>query len=283
MTSHNHNLGKTSFRDGNIPLYFQLFLKLKNDIILGEIEAGSRVPTIDELTRHYSVSHATLRRALSLLESEGLIIKKRGVGIVVRDRVDLPIWNPSSLMELKQRAQMDLIPALLSHGWIEPPKRIRACFAGRPGTLRDDRIFWARRLWVSARDARRKRVADAFYPADFVLQVGEDALVQTTFIEHAARHLPFTHLKIHQTLRPWICDPDTADLLGVPDGTPVFHRTWVFLDPQDCPLSVTETVTTANSLVREIVTELPARESAAAESSELPDKGEEDGVHPSAR
>ncbi len=280
MTSYNHKSSSKGFRDGNIPLYFQFFLRMKNDILLGEIEAGSRVPTIEDLHLQYGVSQATLRRALSLLEKEGLILKKRGVGIIVREQVDLPIWSPSSLTDLKQRALTDLRPTVLDQGWITPPRRIRASLGDHPDTYRDGLLFWVRRLWISDQDSRRKRVADAFYPADFVARVGEASLVHSTFIEQAAKHLPHDHIRIHQTLRPWICDPATADILAIPDGTPVFHRTWIFFDPQGRPLSVSETVTTANSLVREFVTELSTHEEPRGPAAPS-DKGDVDDVHPS--
>ena len=96
------------FKEGNIPLYFQFYLKIKNDILLGEIEPGSRMPNIEGLHDQYGVSHATVRRALALLEKEGLIIKKRGLGIIVRDQVDLPIWNPNSLHDITDTALKDL-------------------------------------------------------------------------------------------------------------------------------------------------------------------------------
>ncbi len=80
---------KETFREGNIPLYFQFYLMIRNNILLGEIEPGTRIPTIDELNRIFQVSHATIRKALALLEKNRLIIKKRGTGIMVRENVDL--------------------------------------------------------------------------------------------------------------------------------------------------------------------------------------------------
>ena len=51
----------------------------------------------------------------------------------------------------------------------------------------------------------------------------------------------------------------TAELLGIPDGTPASHRTWVILNPNDEALVVSEVITTANSLVRVMETEVPVK------------------------
>jgi len=75
---------------GHIPLYFQFYLKIKNDIVLREIPAGSRIETIEELHTRYGVSHSTVRKAMELLEREGLIVRKRALGTFVRKDVDLP-------------------------------------------------------------------------------------------------------------------------------------------------------------------------------------------------
>jgi GntR family transcriptional regulator len=245
------------FREGNIPLYFQFYLKVKNDILLGEIEPGSRMPNIEELHEKCGVSHATVRRALALLEKEGLIKKRRGLGIIVRDHVDLPIWNPTSFLDLTQVAMEDQQPQTLFCGWVSPPRRIEKYFGDQPGVFRHDKIFKARRLWASESDPRRKRITDAYFAAFIVSQIGEEKLEMSHFQQSITEHPLYRSLRIRQTLRPWICDMETAVLLGIPDGTPVFHRTWIRLNPNDEVLVVSETITTANSLVRVIDMEIP--------------------------
>ena len=247
------------FKEGNIPLYFQFYLKIKNDILLGEIEPGTRMPNIEGLHEQYGVSHATVRRALALLEKEGLIIKKRGLGIIVRDQVDLPIWNPTSFLDLTKVAMQDQLPKTLFAGWVPPPRRIEKYFGDQPGVYRHDKIYKTRRLWVTESDSRRKRITDAYYAAFIVSQIGEENLELSHFLQSIADDPLYRALRIHQTLRPWICDMETAELLGIPDGTPVFHRTWVRLNPNDEVLVVSETIATANSLVRVIEAEEPAK------------------------
>jgi GntR family transcriptional regulator len=264
VTSNNHKCpGKgwlMLFREGNIPLYFQFYLKIRNDILLGEIEPGSRLPNIDDLHALYAVSHATVRRALALLEKEGLIIKRRGLGTMVRDQVDLPIWNPSSLHEFTDSAIKLPQMQTLFFDWVAAPRRIRKYFGDQPGVYREGLILRSRRLWVSQNDARQKRCAEVYFSTAVVARIGEEKLKTSSMLQvEAESPTTYRSIKINQTLRPWICDSETAEILGIPDGTPVFHRTWIFLNPSDEVLLVSESVTTANSLVRVMETEVPAQ------------------------
>jgi len=64
--------------------YHTLMEHLKDDIVTGRYPAGTRIPSENELTALFGVSRQTVRQALSMLENEGYIEKKRGSGSVVR-------------------------------------------------------------------------------------------------------------------------------------------------------------------------------------------------------
>lgn len=57
---------------------------LRNQITTGRIKAGERLPSETRLATHYTVSTATLRSALAVLQSEGLVEKIHGKGNFVR-------------------------------------------------------------------------------------------------------------------------------------------------------------------------------------------------------
>lgn len=59
-------------------------------LIAEELEAGARLPAEKELAERLQVSRNTLREALWLLWSEGLLVRRWGVGTFVRD-VDEPV------------------------------------------------------------------------------------------------------------------------------------------------------------------------------------------------
>ena len=57
---------------------------IKNDIENGVYKEGQPIPTEELLTAQYDVSRQTIRKALSLLVEDNLIIKRQGSGSVVR-------------------------------------------------------------------------------------------------------------------------------------------------------------------------------------------------------
>lgn len=69
---------------GRTQLYYQLFDILSQQIKKGEYRPGDMLPTENELVNQYKVSRITVRRAMDLLDSEGLITRKRGYGTIVK-------------------------------------------------------------------------------------------------------------------------------------------------------------------------------------------------------
>ena len=66
--------------NGSEPLYKQLASHLREKIIRGEILPGEKLPSESEMLSFYNVGRLTIRNALSLLVSEGLLSKAQGRG-----------------------------------------------------------------------------------------------------------------------------------------------------------------------------------------------------------
>lgn len=60
--------------------YYLLMESLKESMMSGEIKPGEKLPSENQLTKLYSVSRHTVRKALSLLCEEGYISVEHGVG-----------------------------------------------------------------------------------------------------------------------------------------------------------------------------------------------------------
>lgn len=67
-------------RKDAVPLYHQIFLALRDEIIRGERPFGTPVPTEHELGARFSVSRITARRALDELASNGYVERRRRTG-----------------------------------------------------------------------------------------------------------------------------------------------------------------------------------------------------------
>ena len=68
----------------NIPLVEQVILELLSDIDRGEyVRSNGMLPSEADLALHFSVSRATVRDALSRLETTGVVIRRQGIGTFV--------------------------------------------------------------------------------------------------------------------------------------------------------------------------------------------------------
>jgi DNA-binding transcriptional regulator YhcF (GntR family) len=73
------------------PIFAQIAAELANQIAEGAVGEGERVASSNELAAFYRVNPATAARSLTVLSDEGLLEKRRGVGMFVakgaRDRL----------------------------------------------------------------------------------------------------------------------------------------------------------------------------------------------------
>ena len=60
--------------------YSKLMEDLKKKILEGQIKAGDKLPSENELSVSYQISRQTVRKALSLLQNEGYVFAEHGRG-----------------------------------------------------------------------------------------------------------------------------------------------------------------------------------------------------------
>lgn len=78
----------------SVPLYTQLAGALRADMEAGRWPVGSRLPAIEDLAGRFGVALQTMRQALSVLEDEGLILRRRGLGTFVQKDPRELRWLP---------------------------------------------------------------------------------------------------------------------------------------------------------------------------------------------
>ncbi|MBO8127550.1 MAG: GntR family transcriptional regulator [Firmicutes bacterium] len=67
-----------------VPLYYQLYQRLRNSILNGDFSEGEYIPSESELSELYGVSRTTVRQAVLELVREGLLERRRGKGTIVK-------------------------------------------------------------------------------------------------------------------------------------------------------------------------------------------------------
>ncbi len=73
-------------KDIPLALYFQLKEKIKENILSGKWQEGSRIPSEQEICGIYGVSRITVRKAIEELQNEKYLIKKQGRGTFVQKK-----------------------------------------------------------------------------------------------------------------------------------------------------------------------------------------------------
>ena len=74
------------FSDQNQPLHLSISEKLREWIVSGQYSPGEQLPSEHQLIEKFGVSRITVRRALSNLAHQGLVVSRRGKGVFVKEQ-----------------------------------------------------------------------------------------------------------------------------------------------------------------------------------------------------
>jgi DNA-binding transcriptional regulator YhcF (GntR family) len=69
--------------DEDTPLFAQVARRLAEEIAAGGLAEGERVPSSNEMATYYRINPATAAKGISMLADEGLLEKRRGIGMFV--------------------------------------------------------------------------------------------------------------------------------------------------------------------------------------------------------
>ena len=64
-------------------IYLQISQMIETDILRGILLEEERVPSTNELAKLYTINPATAAKGINLLVDEGILYKKRGIGMFV--------------------------------------------------------------------------------------------------------------------------------------------------------------------------------------------------------
>lgn len=118
------------------PLYHQIYVLLRDQILSGAFAEQARIPGEHELVARYGVSRITARRALDELAADGLVVRRRGRGTSLAAPVQSPPFdaNISGLLENLLMMGLKTKVRILEFGYVEPSESIRQALQLEPGT-----------------------------------------------------------------------------------------------------------------------------------------------------
>ena len=68
----------------SLPIYVRIVQGIKDAILNEQIKEESQIASTTYLSKQYKINIATVNKALNILVDEGLVYKKRGIGMFVK-------------------------------------------------------------------------------------------------------------------------------------------------------------------------------------------------------
>ncbi|RST77117.1 GntR family transcriptional regulator [Siminovitchia acidinfaciens] len=74
-----------SLIDDGRPIFIQIAERIEDDILSGGLAEEAQVPSTNQFAAFYKINPATAAKGVNLLVDEGILYKKRGIGMFVAE------------------------------------------------------------------------------------------------------------------------------------------------------------------------------------------------------
>jgi GntR family transcriptional regulator len=100
------------------PIYRQVVEQVQRLVAGGQLAPGAELPSVRAVAERHAINPMTVSKAYSLLEAEGLLERRRGVGMVVaadvraarKERDRLALLEPALQALARQARQLGIAP-----------------------------------------------------------------------------------------------------------------------------------------------------------------------------
>jgi len=96
--------------DSGVPIYLQISRNVKRSIALSSLRGGEQVPSVREVAEMLTVNPNTVAKAYQLLEREGIVATRKGVGTFVTDS-DISITEQERRDVVSDKLDLALVEA----------------------------------------------------------------------------------------------------------------------------------------------------------------------------
>jgi GntR family transcriptional regulator len=203
-------------RNSSTPLHVQLAERLRQLIITGEYQPGDRLSPEKELVDRFGLSRVTVRHGLALLEREGWILKRQGLGTFVCNSIEQDLTSVQTVSEVARANGIITDTRLLSFGPVIPPKPIAKAL-GRPANEKLLRIEKLHADDVSPIALTQSFVPLAVQPEAEIMR-SQPSVAMIAIWEHSFG-VRIRGAQHHFRAEP--ADADTASALALDVGAPV--------------------------------------------------------------
>jgi GntR family transcriptional regulator len=193
---------------------------LRERILAGVWQPGARLAPERDLCQKLGLSRITIRRALHILEEEGLIIRQQGRGTFVnpQPRRRIPIVNGDFSASVKRHAPE--LRRVVQKRQMQPAGADHAALLGVPP---GDRVLYAQRVDFLNRTATA--TDEVVMPAVFADAIDADDLARIDFLEqlYVTHRLPLDYES--QVVECLPAPALQAGILRVKKGVPLLKET----------------------------------------------------------
>lgn len=220
-------------RRSGIALWRQIAQHLRNDIEGGTLTSGTKLPTEPELAKRFGVNRHTVRRAVGVLQDDGLVSVEQGRGTFVREWANNhSLSNRSKLARAPEQDAADRGETLrLTH--VAADTHVASALRLRPG----DKVIQLD--LVSVIDGKPISLSSHFIPAKR-FKGFEKAFRQTHSVEDALKKCGVKGLS-HGRTKVSASLPSAAEakVLRLPKGQPLVVAENVIVDLKGHPVDFT--------------------------------------------
>jgi GntR family transcriptional regulator len=96
--------------DSGVPVYLQIAHAIRRSIAMGSLREGEQVPSVREVAEVLTVNPNTVAKAYQLLERDGIVVSRKGVGTFVTNS-DLSISERERLGVVAEKIDRALVEA----------------------------------------------------------------------------------------------------------------------------------------------------------------------------
>lgn len=224
----------TVSRKGGVPLYQQIAKDMATQIAEGAIDHGQQLPTELQLITQYQVSRLTVRKALEVLESQGLIARYRGKGTFVTSaKVTMELSPQEGFYASLMKTGLNPATKLLDLTMVKCSPEILADL----GNLSPQRAQRLQRLYLIDRGTTPIALAESYFrPPLHYSHAQAQRMVVYELLENVSG---FKMVTSHYTISASPASPYAAHALNVVIGYPVLLLKRQSVDASGSPLVVT--------------------------------------------
>lgn len=120
--------------DSPLPIYRQIAEQVRRFIAAGQLEVGECLPSVRAMAEHFAINPMTVSRAYAALCEEGVLLRRRGAGMVVAPRTGRAGLTAEARLRLLESKLQEVILEANDLGLAAGPvcERLHALFLSPP-------------------------------------------------------------------------------------------------------------------------------------------------------